>query len=262
MATALRATATNQSASSNTVTLVIPASAQADDIAVVSFSVNGASITATTPSGWTSQFGPDTSSTTATSWLIYKQLVAGDAGTTLSISLSTAVRWTALMDVISGGALTGALAGHTVDTASNTSNVVPTLANVPAGAYVSVHVNRRIGSGTAPTITIPSGYTADGDTIAQANGSGANLTLTSAHQIPASLGTVGGEAVTYSASSIGAVYAVAIPSASAPPPSRSGLMKVWTGSAWAQHPVKVWTGTAWVAHPAKGWDGTQWTAAK
>jgi hypothetical protein len=41
----------------------------------------------------------------------------------------------------------------------------------------------------------------------------------------------------------------------------TGLIKVWTGSAWVEKPVKVWTGSAWVAKPLKVWNGTAWVLA-
>jgi hypothetical protein len=36
------------------------------------------------------------------------------------------------------------------------------------------------------------------------------------------------------------------------------LLKVWSGSAWAEKPAKVWTGSAWVGKPAKVWNGSAW----
>lgn len=43
------------------------------------------------------------------------------------------------------------------------------------------------------------------------------------------------------------------------PPSPTGYVKFWDGSAWVKKPVKVWTGTEWVIKPAKHWTGTAWT---
>ncbi|MET9360384.1 hypothetical protein ABZX93_05695 [Streptomyces sp. NPDC006632] len=36
------------------------------------------------------------------------------------------------------------------------------------------------------------------------------------------------------------------------------VVKVWTGSAWAQKPLKVWNGASWVAKPVKSWSETAW----
>lgn len=47
----------------------------------------------------------------------------------------------------------------------------------------------------------------------------------------------------------------------ADPPAGTGLVKVWTGSAWAEKPAKVWTGSAWVTKPVKFWTGSAWEAA-
>lgn len=38
----------------------------------------------------------------------------------------------------------------------------------------------------------------------------------------------------------------------------TGLIKVWSGSAWNYKPVKVWTGSAWVQKPVKFWNGSSW----
>jgi len=225
MATALRATATNiNTTGTNTASIVIPATAQAGDIAVVHLGINSGSITATTPTGWTRQFGPDSTTTANSGYLYYKQLVAGDVGATLNFALTSSVRWSLLIDVISGGTLTGLIAGNTVASSAESSSLVPTLANVPAGAYVNVSIERRIGSGAAIDVTLPSGYTDDGDLAQSTAGSGANFTMVSCHKIPSTLGTVGGETITYNASNPGTVYAVAIPAvAGSGNPTPSGL---------------------------------------
>jgi hypothetical protein len=45
-------------------------------------------------------------------------------------------------------------------------------------------------------------------------------------------------------------------------PPRTGKPKVWSGTAWDNHPSKVWNGSAWVAHPANGYTGTDFVLAK
>lgn len=215
MATAPRATASNSNAGSTTITVVVPATAQAGDIALLSIGFNSSTVTATGPSGWSQQFGPDASPGTNSSYLYYKQLVSGDIGATVSITLTASTRWSAIMDVISGGTLTGLIAGHTVDGSGVVSDTIPTLPSVPSGAYMSVHTHRRVATGvSATTISLPSGYTSDGDTVTTANGSGANYTFNTFHKITSSAGNVGGETLTYSQTSAGTVYAIAIPSAS------------------------------------------------
>lgn len=46
-----------------------------------------------------------------------------------------------------------------------------------------------------------------------------------------------------------------------PVPPTGGLIKVWTGSAWAEKPVKVWTGSAWATKPVRHWTGSAWVPA-
>jgi hypothetical protein len=41
-----------------------------------------------------------------------------------------------------------------------------------------------------------------------------------------------------------------------PPPT--GLLKVWSGSAWVARPAKVWSGTAWAEKTVRYWTGTAW----
>ena len=41
-------------------------------------------------------------------------------------------------------------------------------------------------------------------------------------------------------------------------PSYYGVLKRWTGSAWAPEPLKTWLGGTWQAKPLKRWDGTAW----
>lgn len=39
-----------------------------------------------------------------------------------------------------------------------------------------------------------------------------------------------------------------------------GLVKVWTGSAWAEKPAKYWNGSAWIQKPARYWNGSAWVS--
>jgi len=266
VSTALRDTATSSVASGGDYPITIPADAQVGDIAVFSLQINNATANISTPpSGWTKQFGPDPTSTASECFLFTKQLVTGDPGSTVTFSLdgTGTGRGMFQMDVISGGTLTGAIFGKAIPGSAASSNTVPVLAGVPSGAYVSVHCMARLGSGTAPTITGPTGYTDDGDTTSTVNASGANFTAKTVHKITTSAGSVGGETVSFSASCVGPVYAVAIPSDVAPPPTRSGKVNYWDGSAWSAHPLKRWDGTAWTTHAAKGTlDGATWITGK
>lgn len=45
------------------------------------------------------------------------------------------------------------------------------------------------------------------------------------------------------------------------PLATGGLIKAWTGAAWASRPVKVWLGSAWVQKPLKRWNGSAWVMA-
>ena len=47
---------------------------------------------------------------------------------------------------------------------------------------------------------------------------------------------------------------------SPPAAGNTGLVKVWTGSAWVEKPLKVWSGTVWEVKPAKFYNAT-WNLA-
>ena len=42
------------------------------------------------------------------------------------------------------------------------------------------------------------------------------------------------------------------------PPVAGGLLKYWTGSAWAAKTLKAWNGSAWQAGLLKFWNGASW----
>ena len=44
----------------------------------------------------------------------------------------------------------------------------------------------------------------------------------------------------------------------APSPGLGGLLRVWTGNAWAVRAVNVWSGAAWAQKSIKWWTGTEW----
>lgn len=261
MATAERATVgygDGATANSTSLIFAIPSAAGAGDYAAVTFASGTQGVTITPPSGWTLVSGPDNTSTTISCWLYEKTLTAFDPGTSATFGVSASIRTIGEMVIVSGGDPTTRTFGKTVAAGSETSTTVPSITGT-AGGILVVLAPRRAGSGSAPTVTIPAGYTDDGDRVATAFTSGAQFSAVSMHKAIASAGTVGGDAVTVTASS-GAIYAIAVPAAATT--SRSGLMKVWSGSAWVQHPVKVWTGSAWAIHPAKGFDSTSWVTAK
>lgn len=264
MATAYRVDATagdGQSATASSLALTIPASVAAGDVAYIAIGANSTSTTVTTPTGWTLKSGPDASGTVINCYLYERVLTAGDAGATVTLTLSVAQKAAAELVVISGGTTTGLVWGKNVDAGGATSVTVPTLAGVPAGALMVALFPRRNAAPPAPDVALPAGYTA-GSRAANAHASGAQNSIEADWRSISSAGTYGGESAAV-ASSAGTAYAIAVPAVGGPPPpTRSGKANVWDGSAWVARTVKTWSGTAWVAHPAKAWDGAGWVVGK
>jgi hypothetical protein len=215
VSTAQRALASfgdGQTTASASYTVTIPATAKVGDIAVVSLNGNSSSVTLTLPANWTLRSGPDVTSTATESWLATKVLTTADIGTTVTFTFSASIRATGYMEIVSGGTITGIQVYKTVLSAAATNIAVPAMTGVPAGAYISLHVCRRTGSGPAPVIQVPSPYSTDG-TIGTAWTSSANLSQLIAHEIAATTGSYGGETTTADSSTAGSLYAVVIPAA-------------------------------------------------
>jgi hypothetical protein len=49
-----------------------------------------------------------------------------------------------------------------------------------------------------------------------------------------------------------------IPEEPPPPESYYGILKRWTGGAWAKEPLKTYVGGTWQSKPLYFWDGSAW----
>lgn len=200
------------SATSTTHTVIIPSAAAANDVAILATGNINQAATVATPTGWTLLSGPDDSGTIARSYLLVKPLVAGEPGSTLTLTYSGNTRNMELMEVWRNATVAGLQFAYFAQ-AATTSGTLATIASVPAGAALTGLMFMRQSSTTAATLTtVPTGYTA-GASGATAYASTPQLSVQSFYQTAASAGSYGGDSLPVSASANGFNYLVALPDA-------------------------------------------------
>jgi hypothetical protein len=118
-----------------------------------------------------------------------------------------------------------------------------TLAALAANSIV---IGFLIGNAGATGSTPPSGYAELYDALPATN-----LRMSVVHDMTSPGATLAW--VSPSTDSYG--FALEIKEAAG---AAGSVLKVWTGSAWAEKPAKVWTGSAWVTKPVKVWNGSAW----
>lgn len=216
MAVALRATATASSdAASSTVSVVAPASVVAGDMLLMVVTTNVATTTISTPAGWT-QHGATTSDSTCTSAVFRKSAVAGDAGATVSSTLSTAYPWAVVLAAFSGVGGFDSSAAPVSNGASSTTVNTPSITTVAANAVaVAFYSARQAGSGTgvAVTLTTAAGTTLAGSVGTTRTGAAPNFAAQIVYSAPLPAGTV---TPTYPATASVSVLAVGAQIALAP----------------------------------------------
>lgn len=119
-------------------------------------------------------------------------------------------------------------------------------------------------SGTpAPTLTAGSGFTSDGPIDIGASTSNRSINMEWKYVTATGAQTATG---TNSAAVTWAGVVQTFVQSAAPPPTRSGKVKVWnaSASAWQSHPLKEWnaSASAWQTHQAKGAVGGSWVVGK
>lgn len=213
MAVAFRASAVGgagQSATTSTISITIPGTAVAGDVAALAVSTSGNTVT--TPTGWTLRSGPD-AATSTDSYLYTKTLVSGDVGASLTLTCSAAGRFLASMIVVSGATETGAVFGTVAGEASGTTPTLPSVASVPANSIVVAFITRRRGGTPAPTITYPNGgYTTTGG-VTTGYGAAPEFATLGGYKIITTSGTYGGDVEATDTASVGNNYLIGFPPA-------------------------------------------------
>lgn len=194
--------------------IVIPATAQVDDVAIMSILCGNDTATFTPPSGWTA-IRTDAMGTVAKTGLYYRTLQSGDAGTTATFNISGTNRLIGHMLVFSGVTATGMLNGAIISEASSTTPALPSVGSVPAGAMVVGIITRRRGATPAPGISFPNGGYTSGDIGWVSTNFGAipECSMEAAYKVASTSGTYGGDTEAQSASSTGSNYLIVLPAA-------------------------------------------------
>lgn len=221
MAANLRTSAIGAASSVNATssTIVVPADAVAGDYARLAVSCTVAGATLTTPAGWTVLAGPTVQGTNIVGYLLGKTLAAGDIGSTLTLTFSGSGKITSQMDVFSGVDPAGLIvAAPVIESSSDTTTTLPTLAGVPADAVVSIAFVGRVSSGTPPDLTPPAGYSQSANSRhVTTAASSSNLSTEALYKVASAAGSQGGEAATTSGG-LSISFAVALPAVAGPPP--------------------------------------------
>jgi hypothetical protein len=201
-----------QTAATANPTLAIPGTAAAGDIVFVTLNAGGTGTTLTTPSGWTLITGPNVFSGN-NQWNLWKKLVSGDPGSTVTFGLSASVRCNGLGTIVQGGTDTGILFADLSDTGGGATTVTPTIASVPAGALYVVHFCwTRATASPAPDITVAAPYSqATGARTATNYGNSPEFSNEAAYEAAATAGTYGGDTLSTVNAGVGWNYAVAVP---------------------------------------------------
>lgn len=203
-----------------TVSVTIPSTAAAGQVAVVVTSVNNPQ-GQTGPTGWTLRAGPDNNQNNLGSCVWTRTLISGDVGATRTWSAATAGRFIAAGAVLSGVTESGLLIpAPTQDTTADATLTPPTVttSSTPPGWEIVELWCLRVAAAAAAAVSVPSTHTLDG-TVSTATGASPNWTLAVSHR------TGGGSASTQygtmtasaSASVTDNIYTLAFPSTSVSP---------------------------------------------
>lgn len=214
-------------------TLVAPTVA-ADDVAFAFTSeATGTNTVNTPPTGYTLIDGPDTSSTTLRVYSYARTITSsGESGGNVVTTWNNSGRALSSGIVLRGVDLTGLIVGTGVFNTSGpiSSWTLPSFSTTNDDSEVIAFVIGRVGSGSAPNITFPAGWTVE--KTAKLNTSGANFVHAIATRTtPTTAGAVGGGTIAPSTGTLTHMYAVImeIPAAASGTPREWWL---WNGSTW------------------------------
>jgi PKD repeat protein len=192
---AFRDSATTTTRNSAAIPLTVPATVQPGDGLVLVLSTNS-TVTGTAPAGWT-QVGAQVASPSVTTQVFQRVAAAGDAGTTLTVTLSGTAKVTLQLLAYSGTSVTGpvaSLAGAT--DVGGTAHVTPR-GTAPEPAWVlSIWSDKQ---SVARSWTAPTGVSTRSNVPGTGSGDVATLLVDSGAVVPA--GTVGGLTATVPAAS-------------------------------------------------------------
>lgn len=199
----------------NAVTITFPGGTLAGHVGVLWSSQNTGTKTHSAPAGWTLRHGPDDLLSTLRRFVWTKTLTAGDITTgSVTVTTSGSGRLLARLEVWSNVTEAGVLVSETGDGSADTTATSPAL-TLPNTNYSVMNLwALRRAAATASSITsFPAGHTQMGSAC-QTNVPDPNYTLQASRFTPGST-SVGGQNATINASSMDAVYTVALKNVSA-----------------------------------------------
>lgn len=200
-------------------TVTIPATGVAGDLALYCIWQNTGANTFTTPAGWSLLSGPDSINSNLSAYLYAKVLASGEPNSSLTVNSSGSARWASVMDLYSGAAGVGSLilaAAPATTTANTATQAAPTATATTANCQVcEMFAVRNASTSTGSTLSIAGGFTIGGNSKTSFTSS-PNDAAVSAHLTSntTTTGTVGGVSATSDIVSTSVAYTVIIPSAS------------------------------------------------
>jgi PKD repeat protein len=175
------AASTTNNRGTTSVSLTVPASAQARDGLVLVLSTNS-TVTGTAPDGWT-LVGTQSASPSLTTQVFSRVATATDAGTAVTVQLSGTAKVTAQLLAYAGTSKKGPIASLAgASDVAGTAHTTPQVAAPADGYVVSVWADK---SSSARTFTAPAGVTTRVNAAGVGNGDVATLVADPGHPVPA-----------------------------------------------------------------------------
>ena len=202
-------------------TVTVPSGVQDGDVLIMAISVNNAIQTISNPAGWTVL---DTQADGSMQTRVWYRVAAGDAGSTVTITLGARQKADIVIAGYSGADTANPILGHAVagQAGSSTTHVTPTLVTPIDGGLIVSYWGEKNSSTTSMTTTDA--------TVRHANsmsGGGAITALLADSNDGVTAGTHGGLAATANAESGRAtMWTIALNPGGPPPPPAPGLSLV------------------------------------
>jgi PKD repeat protein len=187
-------------------TVTVPATVQAGDALVLSFSDNAPNVAITAPAGWTQEASSSTSGMTARVWS--KVATAADAGSSVRVSLASAARGNLVVSAYRGTSVSDpvgdiAMANETVNRATHTT---PAAAVTVPGSWVLSYWTDKTAATTS--WTAPAGQQVRHQYAGADAGHVSDLVTDGGAKVQ--VGPVGGLTATANSSSVQAIMATVV----------------------------------------------------